>query len=477
MRRHLVCLTLLLLLPFRLLAQDAESVFVTLSPQAAPTPSLKYRLLPDARDLVPGNAATLYYRSEAMFVENQNLLKELQMNYWDQWTTMPLADLPREEVAKKVYPFRNILHEVELATLRRDCDWHLENRPEGIGLLLPEVQGFRNYARVLVVRARLAIAEHRLDDALRDVRIALALARHLSEGPTLIHVLVGAAIANVLINPLEELIQQPGAPNFYWSLAVLPRPFLSIEPAIREEGTLFERMWPGLNRVPETPMSRAEVDALKRDLRKKLGDFNLVEPSCAQIALQCWWEIATYPVARRSLIAQGLPAEEVESMPHFQVVALYAWRQHRQSWEELEKWLHLPEGWRQEGYRKAGEEYRKALVRIDRLYFRGLLTALGGTFPPAYEKVFLARGRLERRLEGIRCLEALRLYAASHDGKLPASLADITEVPVPVDPLTHKPFEYQVHGGKASLASPPPADKRSYDRPVIYVLEMRRGEK
>src|SRR5438874_10736420 len=32
-------------------------------PAAAPVPALKYRLLPEARDLKPGNAVILYYRS------------------------------------------------------------------------------------------------------------------------------------------------------------------------------------------------------------------------------------------------------------------------------------------------------------------------------------------------------------------------------------------------------------------------------
>jgi hypothetical protein len=477
MRRRLFCLALLLLLPSRLFAQEAESVFLHLSPQAPPTPSLKYRLLPDPHDLGPGNAATLYYRSGAMFLEGQAILKELSMEYWDKWATMPLSELPREEVAQKVGWYRNILHEVELGTLRRDCNWQIDNRPEGIGLLLPEVQGFRNYARLLAVRARLAIAERRFDDAIRDIRIGLTLGRHLSEAPTLIHVLVGAAIAQVLLNPLEELVQQPGAPNLYWSLAVLPRPFLGIEPALREEGTLFERLWPGLDRLPETPMSRAQVNALKQDLRKKLDGFNLALPGCAQVALQAWWEMATYPQAKRSLLARGLPADQVEAMPRFQVVALYAWREHRRTWAELEKWLHLPDGWRQEGYVRASKEYGEGLRRLDMLYFQGLLRGLGGDYTIAFQKVFLSRGRLERRLEGIRCLEAIRLYAAAHDGKLPRSLADVKEVPVPVDPMTHKAFEYQTHDEKASLASPPLPDKGSYDRPVIYVLEMRRPEK
>ncbi len=64
---------------------------------------------------------------------------------------------------------RNLLHEVELASRCKDCDWQIEDRPEGFGLLLPEVQGFRNVAMVLAVRARYEIAQGKWDDAVSDV--------------------------------------------------------------------------------------------------------------------------------------------------------------------------------------------------------------------------------------------------------------------------------------------------------------------
>ena len=50
----------------------------------------------------------------------------------------------------------------------------------------------------------------------------------------------------------------------------------------------------------------------------------------------------------------------------------------------------------------------------------------------------------------MRHVEALRLYAAGHDGKLPAKLSDIS-VPLPVDPVTGKPFDYAVEGATAHI--------------------------
>jgi hypothetical protein len=69
---------------------------------------------------------------------------------------------------------------------------------------------------------------------------------------------------------------------------------------------------------------------------------------------------------------------------------------------------------------------------------------------PALSKVLSARARIEWQGAAWRCIEAVRLYAATH-GKLPASLGDIKEVPVPPDPVTGRPFEYTCDGTKATL--------------------------
>ena len=39
-------------------------------------------------------------------------------------------------------------------------------------------------------------------------------------------------------------------------------------------------------------------------------------------------------------------------------------------------------------------------------------------------------------------------------GRLPARLEDIVEAPAPLDPMTGRPFEYWVEGGRAFLSAP-----------------------
>ena len=63
--------------------------------------------------------------------------------------------------------------------------------------------------------------------------------------------------------------------------------------------------------------------------------------------------------------------------------------------------------------------------------------------------------RLERRIGLLRLVEALRIHAAAHAGKLPEALSQVTEVPIPDDPATGHPFEYRRDGASAVIPTPP----------------------
>jgi hypothetical protein len=61
---------------------------------------------------------------------------------------------------------------------------------------------------------------------------------------------------------------------------------------------------------------------------------------------------------------------------------------------------------------------------------------------------------LQRRIDAQRIVEALRDHAARHEGSLPASLDEL-ELPVPLDVLTGKPFDYRLEEGAALLSTAP----------------------
>ena len=103
---------------------------------------------------------------------------------------------------------------------------------------------------------------------------------------------------------------------------------------------------------------------------------------------------------------------------------------------------------------------REALPQFDTTVKR-ITAAQGGplaffvAMQPSVQAAMFGQLRLDRRVAILRIIEALRLYTTAHNGALPESLSQITEVPVPDDPATGKPFEYHLSGNSATLSSPP----------------------
>jgi hypothetical protein len=78
---------------------------------------------------------------------------------------------------------------------------------------------------------------------------------------------------------------------------------------------------------------------------------------------------------------------------------------------------------------------------------------------PAVNKVYEARMRIERAADYLRCAEAIRMYAGTHDGKAPAKLEDV-KLPLPLDPYTGQTFDkfYKVEAdGTGVFEVPPPS--------------------
>src|SRR5262245_23268196 len=213
------------LLALPLASPPAETVIrMTVSAQPAPTPALKYQLLPERREMNPGNPIHAYlkcFSEQNYFFFHKDSEAERQ-----KWLEAPLKDLPAN---LKDYGGGALRRADEAARLET-TDWQilLKLKSDGINLLLPEVQQLRLLAAALKVRFRGQVAAGDFDGAVRSAKTMFALARHLGEHPTLIGDLVGIAIAFIATGPLDEMIQQPGCPNLYWALTDLPRPLIDL---------------------------------------------------------------------------------------------------------------------------------------------------------------------------------------------------------------------------------------------------------
>jgi len=65
------------------------------------------------------------------------------------------------------------------------------------------------------------------------------------------------------------------------------------------------------------------------------------------------------------------------------------------------------------------------------------------TLDPAYARILVMEERFGNNLNVLQSVEAVRHYAATHDGRLPEKSADITDLEVPNDVTTGKPLAYR----------------------------------
>jgi hypothetical protein len=433
------------LVPSALGADPVPVKRLTLQPAAAPSPALKYHLLPDLLEQTPGNAALDYYRAyspEWLTHRRPEVYQKI-----DQWLELPPGRLPRKDL-DWILTYKP-LHVIDEGARREYVDWDMTRRlrQEGFSLLIPEMQGFRDFAKLLKLRAELAMLAGDYDKAVHSLQTGFALSRHLDEGPTLIVGLVGAAIANMMADEVEALIQSPNAPNLYWALTDLPHPLLNLRRPYQGESLSVAKYLPSREELEARPLSVPEAQKLSDRLLQTLQDAGAPDSSKVTLALLV---AKSYTPAKQFLIKSGLNPALVEAMPAPQVVLLYSRMQFDRFHDDLFKWLNLPFWEAQRGIAQAERE----LVTAKRRMEEGLPFA--SLFLPAAGKVLVASARLERRLAVLRVIEAIRLYGAAHEGQLPAALRDITAVPIPIDPVTGKEFDYRVDGDKASLSAPPP---------------------
>ncbi len=451
-------------------APPPEPIQLTLPPAAEPVPALKYLLLPELSEKTPGNAALLYYRAFSPDWWG-NVRQRPVMEKVEKASETPIADLKNSGL-RWLLDYK-VLREVDRAARREYCDWELTQRlkEDGIYLLVPDVQAMREFATFLTARARLEMAAGQLDKALYTLQTGFALARHVADGPTLIHALVGAAIANRMVVQLEELLRQPGAPNLYWALTGLPRPFIDLRKPLQGEKLSLFGTWPELREVDNPHLSPRQ----RERLGEIAGQFVTDQWDRGSRALDAATRLAviarvakTYPDAKRALLAAGRRPEDVEALPALQVVLIQALRDFDRQRDEAFKWLMLPYAEGRPGLVRADKALKESGLRHEGIPIAQALL-------PATTKVYDATTRFDRRIAALRCVEALRLYAAAHDGKLPAALADVKEVPIPADPMTGEPFEYKVNGDTATItAGPPPGEPAAAQNTLIYELTLRK---
>lgn len=447
----------------------------TLSPAREPRFALQYKLFSPLEERIPGNAATHYYR--AMLLDS-DLPKETpaQIDRLSEWFDLPYDKLPLDEIKKWLESRRNVLGELKVAARCETCEWGTRFQDlrgsEVLTVLLHEYQKCRHLARILRLQARIEIAERRFDEAIATIRQMYRLANDLGIVPSVIVNLIGIAIQSLASESLGELMATEGSPNMYWALRGLPDPVVNLWVGWRFEWSMAFRMFPYLIDADTARRSELEWRNLLAATYIEYDDLNPKGESVTHQAAAMVRVMCSYPLAKQELIAAGYDAAKIEQMPAAQVVAIFARDCNRFVADEVMKCTLRPVS-------PSIDELRAVRLRLEQTGYLCVSSESVADHDPLkintelglFENLLEANARQPRTIAALTAIEGIRMYAAAHDGKLPATLADLTAAPAPVNPTTGKSILYRVVGDQAELLLPPtrPGDTYSGRRFLIRI--------
>jgi hypothetical protein len=439
--------------------EEQKTVQIVLYSAAEPQPALKYQLLPPFLERRPGNAAVWWNRIQA---ERSGFFNAFYADNgpWsriEKWMEMPIGD-PREKAYREKAGFDDLamirggqlFADIQRAAQYESCDWEQPIREANFAaILLPEIQQTRSYARLLMAKAHLEIAEGRYDEAVRTLQCGYAEGRQVAQSPFIVSELVGVTIAGIMSYQVQQFIQRPDAPNLYWALSTLPRPIVDSRLCGEAESNVLYLQFPELRDLDKKQLAPEEWRGLLLKVMRLAVEYDWffnptglkkhVAPAMTTLAA-----LQGYPQAKQYLINRGRSAAEVEAMPVAQVILLYTVHVYDELRDEQFKWFFLPPAEGRHGLRRAESDLGKKAHAKEIIPIASLVL-------PAVASAKEAETRDEWNVAVMRVFEAMRLYAAAHDGRWPERLGDITEVPIPVNPVDGKPFIYERQGDKAIL--------------------------
>jgi hypothetical protein len=318
---------------------------------------------------------------------------------------------------------------------------------------------------------RIEVARGDFDAAIATAKTMFALARHLGDYPASAANMLGIDIADQALAGLEEMIQQPGCPNLYWAVTDLPVPIVELRRGFQGDRVAIDAALESIR--GDSAMTGEEIEAVVSELSGRLaypreqsgrpprGIRDEIRKLTADTGHLGKARARLIDGAREKDAIAKVEALQVLGFPATQIILLDEKLGFERDRDALLTLLQLPA--------PQVEKLAAKAKTVDGLF---------SDFLPGVVEARRWQVRLEQRLAMLRHVEALRLHAAEHGGRLPRSL-DAVAVPLPDDPFTGKPFAYAVEGTTARLIGSPPRgeENSTFARRYEISLKSQRGSK
>lgn len=430
-----------------------------LTPVGPSTPALEHHLMFTYADRIPGNAAIAYMDAVLLMAPDSNDKAEKALD------ALSANDAKAFAEAADSIDLPSMFDELQVAGRREQCEWDPPLRERGVLTLLPHLQPLTHgVAKVIRVRAARQVQQGKIAEALATLRLGYELSEKIGREPVIVSCMVSVGQFSWMNEPLAQLMSHPDAPNLYWTLVEMhPR-----RPILQHAWDL-EYDWGYVN-VPTLIKARAGETLSAAQWRHGLYDesapfyatYDNYRPTGTRphpdpikdASPQVIKDAREHYASLRKLSAEQAANEDLAV-----VIGTYYYHSLRVAQDDVAKlrWLPYP-------------------LLIPRAYEAAERLAALKKSQPANPFLELVEGaqrmvervaRADRQLAALTAVEALRSYAAAHDGKLPENLDDVTETPVPMNPATGKAFEYHVQQGTATLSDP------AKESPLTYTITIR----
>ena len=449
---------------------------ITVSPKTFPYPLLRHRLNVFSTENETGNAYPLYvtalkefnfhlqrtqeqcFRSEEYRkLDPQNEGDKQKMDYlrfkafplYNHWYSGMHTEITAEEEAKIYAQLEGVYKLLEKASRKTYFDWSDVHENKGVLTSLEPLHESRILLRYLADKADWEIRNGKYDDAIKTIRTGLALGDFVMESTPagfMVGVLIGSALKGAMYERLICLSAQPDAPNLYPALMQIS---FSTKPLIT--ATQSEMLWlvsPNIGRDVLDSLDTCSPEQAKTLFNGVVTSFvaalGLGISDAGQSCQQAAFLLLSYIPAKKRLLAKGLSEQEIEALSAYQIVTPFFLEKIIAAYDMLAVCASMPIG---ETYTAINlDEYyaRATRMSVDSNSSADMVVAM---FLPAVHSVREGYYRQELMVDLLKIISAIRYYAAVHEGRLPESLAAITEVAVPkTSPITGKPYDYRVEG-------------------------------
>jgi hypothetical protein len=439
---------------------------LTLYPSAASATRGDFRLLPDLIDQTPGDAVPMYLMARRFWPDQKTTNEILYPeNHKYDYLDTPIDQFPKPYAQRLLAGYAQTLAYGDAGARRRAVAWDLEINSPAIVYPGTYLNDLRHVINLLSFRVMYEESQRDWNAAHYSMQTQFSIGHQVATDPTVVRALVASGFLEIsMYRGVSEWISRQGSANLYWPLTDLPRPFVDLR-AIPQNDAIEQRRWdPQLDLAMRGQLPAQQWPAVLHDMVGRIHEYNRLpqKVDAAEVDRKVKSLVeAAAPRAKPWLTAHGIAREQVEAMSAEQAVGMYWCQEYKAASDELWKSWTLP-------YWEAHEQMMRSWQAMNAdhpplaqnpLVDAYLVSEDGNSHRRSVPTVLYIRYQLTRSDQYValmRTIEALRDYAAAHDGHPPQNLDQIT-LPLPANPLTGKPFEYHVNGQSATIDAPSPA--------------------